>query len=65
MATVQGTRTIPWDWYSDPAVLRLEQERIFRSTWHYAGHTGEVLEAGSAEQIRGSEKVQQIYLGTG
>ena len=47
MATVQVTRTIPWDWYSDPAVLRLEQERIFRSTWHYAGHTGEVLEAGS------------------
>jgi ABC-type lipopolysaccharide export system ATPase subunit len=24
-----------------------------------------VLEAGSAEQIRRSEKVQQVYLGTG
>ncbi len=47
MATIEGTRTIPWGWYSDPAVLRLEQERVFRSTWHYAGHTGEVGEAGS------------------
>jgi branched-chain amino acid transport system ATP-binding protein len=28
-------------------------------------HFGEVLEAGSAEQIRHSEKVQQVYLGTG
>ena len=42
MATVTGTRTIPWDWYVDPAVLRLEQERIFRRTWQYAGHTGDV-----------------------
>jgi ABC-type branched-subunit amino acid transport system ATPase component len=28
-------------------------------------HFGEVLEAGPTEQIRRSEKVQQIYLGTG
>jgi branched-chain amino acid transport system ATP-binding protein len=28
-------------------------------------HFGEVLEAGAAEQIRGSKKVQEIYLGTG
>ena len=28
-------------------------------------HFGEVLEAGAAEQIRRSEKVQEIYLGTG
>ena len=28
-------------------------------------HFGEVLEAGPAEQIRRSEKVQEIYLGTG
>ena len=47
MATTEGTHTIPFDWYSDPAVLRLEQERIFRSTWQYAGHTGELSEPGS------------------
>jgi len=28
-------------------------------------HFGQVLEAGAAEQIRRSEKVQQVYLGTG
>ena len=28
-------------------------------------HFGQVLEAGAAEQIRGSKKVQEIYLGTG
>ncbi len=28
-------------------------------------HFGEVLEAGAAEQIRGSQKVQEIYLGSG
>jgi choline monooxygenase len=29
--------TLPWSWYSDPELLRREQERIFRSAWHYAG----------------------------
>ena len=38
MATAgTGARTLPWDWYTDPAVLRLEQERIFRRSWQYAG----------------------------
>ncbi len=33
--TAQGT--LPWSWYSDPELLRLEQERIFRHGWQYAG----------------------------
>jgi choline monooxygenase len=33
--TAQGT--LPWSWYSDPELLRLEQERIFRRGWQYAG----------------------------
>jgi phenylpropionate dioxygenase-like ring-hydroxylating dioxygenase large terminal subunit len=40
-------RTLPWNWYSDPEVLRLEQDRIFRRAWQYAGHTGQVAEPGS------------------
>jgi branched-chain amino acid transport system ATP-binding protein len=28
-------------------------------------HFGEILESGPAERIRGSAKVQEIYLGTG
>jgi len=32
----------PWGWYSDPDVLGLERERIFRSAWHYVCHAGRV-----------------------
>jgi phenylpropionate dioxygenase-like ring-hydroxylating dioxygenase large terminal subunit len=47
MATIAGDRTIPFDWYSDPSVLRLERERIFRRTWQYAGRVDQVAEPGS------------------
>ena len=33
--TAQGT--LPWSWYSDPELLRHEQERIFHRGWQYAG----------------------------
>ena len=39
-------RRLPWSWYSDPDVLRREQERIFRRAWQYVGHTGRVPEVG-------------------
>jgi phenylpropionate dioxygenase-like ring-hydroxylating dioxygenase large terminal subunit len=41
-----GGATLPATWYSDASVLRLEQERIFRRNWQYAGHTGQVAEPG-------------------
>jgi len=47
VATPADGRTIPWAWYSDPAVLRLERERIFRRTWQYAGRADQVAEPGS------------------
>src|ERR671910_681300 len=47
MATLADGRTIPFDWYSDPAVLRLERERIFRRTWQYAGRTEQAGETGA------------------
>ena len=34
--------TYPWAWYTDPEVLALERERIFRPAWHYAGHLGQL-----------------------
>ena len=40
-------KTLPWSWYTDPAVLRLERERIFRRSWQYVGHEGDVPEPGS------------------
>ena len=45
--TAVETRTLPWSWYTDPAVLQLERERIFRRSWQYVGHTGDVPEPGS------------------
>jgi len=47
VATLADGRTTPWDWYSDPAVLRLERERIFRRAWQYAGRGDQVAEPGA------------------
>src|SRR5919109_718657 len=41
------TQSLPWSWYVDEAVLRAEQERIFRRAWQYVGHLGQVAEPGS------------------
>jgi choline monooxygenase len=38
--------TLPAAWYSDPSILREEQEHIFRRSWQYVGHSGEVAEPG-------------------
>jgi phenylpropionate dioxygenase-like ring-hydroxylating dioxygenase large terminal subunit len=42
-----GRATVPWSWYSDPAILGREMERIFRRSWQYAGHLGELPAPGS------------------
>jgi len=47
MATIADGRTFPFDWYSDPAVLRLERERIFRRAWQYAGRADQVAAPGA------------------
>jgi phenylpropionate dioxygenase-like ring-hydroxylating dioxygenase large terminal subunit len=47
MATASRAHTLPWAWYTDPAVFALEQERIFRRFWQYVGRTDEVAEPGS------------------
>jgi phenylpropionate dioxygenase-like ring-hydroxylating dioxygenase large terminal subunit len=38
--------TLPTDWYTDPAVFRLEHERIFHRTWQYVGHADALREPG-------------------
>jgi phenylpropionate dioxygenase-like ring-hydroxylating dioxygenase large terminal subunit len=40
-------RTLPWSWYSDPEILRRENERIFARAWQYVGHSGQLAEDGS------------------
>ncbi|MGH3009989.1 MAG: aromatic ring-hydroxylating oxygenase subunit alpha [Gaiellaceae bacterium] len=38
--------TLPYSWYSDPEILRREQERVFHAAWQYAGHAGQLAEPG-------------------
>jgi choline monooxygenase len=38
--------TLPARWYVDARVFEAEKERIFHRTWQYAGHTGQVANAG-------------------
>jgi choline monooxygenase len=52
VAVAARTRTLPYDWYVDAAVLRVEQERIFAGTWQYVGHAGQVAEAGQIVAAR-------------
>lgn len=46
-ATLAAGWTLPAAWYSDPATLALEQERIFAPGWHYLAHAAAVAEPGS------------------
>jgi phenylpropionate dioxygenase-like ring-hydroxylating dioxygenase large terminal subunit len=39
--------TLPWAWYTDPEILRREQERIFKRAWQYAGPAEHVAEPKS------------------
>jgi choline monooxygenase len=38
--------TLPYGWYTDPETLREERERIFRPSWQYVGHTGQLAQPG-------------------
>jgi choline monooxygenase len=47
-----GTRTLPWSWYVDPSALQLEQDRIFRRFWQYAGRADEIPDPASFHTTR-------------
>jgi phenylpropionate dioxygenase-like ring-hydroxylating dioxygenase large terminal subunit len=47
--------TLPWSWYTDPEVLRLERERIFRHTWQYVGHVDELPVEGTFVATRAGD----------
>jgi choline monooxygenase len=49
------TQTIPWNWYVSPDVLAREQERIFRSAWHYAGPAEWLGEPGAYASCRAGD----------
>src|SRR5438874_6363085 len=39
--------TLPYSWYTDPEVLRREQELVIRPSWQYVGHRGRLSEPGT------------------
>ena len=39
--------TLPYSWYADPAIAAAEREQIFRRSWQYAGHSGQLAQPGS------------------
>ena len=41
------TRTVPFAWYVDEAVLDLERKRVFARSWQYVARAGQVAEPGS------------------
>jgi choline monooxygenase len=43
--------TLPAEWYSDPGIYRLEQERIFRRSWQYAGHQDQLGKTSVPGQV--------------
>ena len=45
-ADIQVARTLPARVYSDPEIFRLQRDRVFARTWHYAGHDDLVKVAG-------------------
>jgi choline monooxygenase len=38
--------SLPASWYTDPAVLALEVERVFRRTWQYVGRADQLARTG-------------------
>ena len=38
--------TLPASWFTDPAIFKLEKERIFRRAWQFAGLTSEIPRPG-------------------
>jgi phenylpropionate dioxygenase-like ring-hydroxylating dioxygenase large terminal subunit len=43
---IRIARTLPARVYSDPEIFRLQRERVFARTWHYAGHADLIKVAG-------------------
>src|SRR5262249_39772579 len=37
---------LPASWYTDPAVLTLEEDRIFRRSWQYVGRAEQLARPG-------------------
>jgi len=50
-ADIRRARALPGTVYHDPAVYRLQVDRLFPRTWHIVGETGRVAEPGQVAPI--------------
>jgi hypothetical protein len=56
--------TLPWSWYSDPELLRREQERIFHGAWQYAGPAEQVASPGEFTcRFGGAPVIESVQAG--
>jgi phenylpropionate dioxygenase-like ring-hydroxylating dioxygenase large terminal subunit len=62
---MRDVRTLPWAWYSDPEVERLEGERIFRRAWQYVVRLDGIPERGYAAAQAGTVPVVVTRDGAG
>lgn len=49
---VAAARTPPASWYTDPARLDFERERLFMRTWQYCGPASALSEPGASVQVK-------------
>jgi phenylpropionate dioxygenase-like ring-hydroxylating dioxygenase large terminal subunit len=52
MAVAGESSTLPWSWYVDPDVHRLELDRVFRHRWQYVARSDQVAEVGQFTAAR-------------
>lgn len=45
-AQLSAGKTLPYEWYTDPGVLKTERQRVFGRNWLYVGHVEQVAEPG-------------------
>ncbi len=45
---IERSETIPSDWYTNPEILKLENEAIFKKEWQFACHVSQIQEAGDS-----------------
>lgn len=43
---IMAGKTLPSDWYTDPAIFELEKRAIFQRSWEFVGHRSQVEKAG-------------------
>ena len=55
MSARAGEQVFPWSWYTDPDVLRAEQEHVFRRCWQYVARADQLSQPGQFVATRAGD----------